>query len=124
MELRPQNGTDFLLSGKSLTRAQILAGKESTHMLLADRVLPDLINAANLSGNPIAQQAAAKLAAWDRNADPQSKGAVLFEAWWAERGEGQYDQLLYAASCIPRQLVGLRSAEHAHRLGQSGGLGS
>ncbi len=83
MELRPQNGTDFLLSGKSLTRAQILAGKESTHMLLADRVLPDLINAANLSGNAIAQQAAATLAAWDRSADAQSKGAVLFEAWWA-----------------------------------------
>lgn len=83
MELRPQNGTDFLLSGKSLTRAQILAGKEFTHMLLADRVLPDLINAANLSGNAIAQQAAATLAAWDRSADAQSKGAVLFEAWWA-----------------------------------------
>ena len=83
MDLRPQNGAGFLLSGKSLTRAQILAGKELTHMLLADRVLPDLINAANLSGNPIAQQAAATLTAWDRNADPQSKGAVLFEAWWA-----------------------------------------
>jgi acyl-homoserine-lactone acylase len=83
MDLRPQNGAGFLLSGKSLTRAQILAGKESTHMLFADRVLPDLINAANLSGNPIAQQAAATLTAWDRNADPQSKGAVLFEAWWA-----------------------------------------
>src|ERR1700732_4111788 len=52
-------------------------------MLLADRVLPDLINAANLSGNAIAQQAAAILKAWNRKAGAQSKGAVLFEAWWA-----------------------------------------
>jgi acyl-homoserine lactone acylase PvdQ len=36
-----------------------------------------------LSGNPIALAAAATLAAWDRNADAASKGAVLFEAWWA-----------------------------------------
>ena len=83
MDLRAQHGAGFLLSGQSLTLAHILSGKESTRMLLADRVLPDLINAANLSGNPIAEQAAAKLAAWDRNADAASKGAVLFEAWWA-----------------------------------------
>jgi acyl-homoserine-lactone acylase len=82
MDLRPQNGARFLASGQSLTLAQILTGKESTHMLLADRVLPDLINAANLSGNPIAEQAAATLAAWNRKAGAQSKGAVLFEAWW------------------------------------------
>jgi acyl-homoserine-lactone acylase len=83
MDLRPQNGARFLLSSQSLTLAQILSGKESTHMLLADRVLPDLINAANLSGNAIAQQAAAILKAWNRKAGAQSKGAVLFEAWWA-----------------------------------------
>ena len=82
MDLRAQHGAGFLQSSPSLTLAQILTGKESTHMLLADRVLPDLINAANLSGNPIAQHAAAKLAAWNRNAGAQSKGAVLFEAWW------------------------------------------
>jgi len=83
MDLRAQHGAGFLLSGQSLTLAQILSGKESTHMLLADRVLPDLINAANLSGNAIAQQAAAILKAWNRKAGAHSKGAVLFEAWWA-----------------------------------------
>jgi len=82
MDLRAQHGAGFLRSSPSLTLAQILTGKESTHMLLADRVLPDLINAANLSGNPIVKQAAATLTAWNRNAGAQSKGAVLFEAWW------------------------------------------
>jgi acyl-homoserine-lactone acylase len=46
MDLRAQNGVGFLLSKRSLTFADVLSGKESTHMLLADRVLPDLINAA------------------------------------------------------------------------------
>ena len=82
MDLRAQNGARFLQSSRSLTPAQVLLGKELTHMLLADRVLPDLIAAAQASGNPTAQQAAATLAAWDRTSDANSKGAVLFEAWW------------------------------------------
>src|SRR5205807_819516 len=73
----------------NLTPTQVLSGKESTHMLLADRVLPGpfgLIAAARASRDPIARQAADTLDAWDhiwhRNADATSKGAVLFEAWW------------------------------------------
>jgi acyl-homoserine-lactone acylase len=83
MDLRPQHGARFLLYNESLTPTLVLKGKESTRMVLADRVLPDLINAAQASGNPIAQAAAATLASWDRNADATSQGAVLFEAWWA-----------------------------------------
>jgi len=86
MDLRAQHGTGFLLSGESLTLAQILSGKESTHMLLADRVLPGplgLIAAARASSDPIAKQAADILDAWNRKAGAQSKGAVLFEAWYA-----------------------------------------
>ncbi len=69
MDLRAQNGARFLQSSAGLSPAQVLLGKESTHMLLADRVLPDLISAARASGNPIAKQAAATLAAWDRTSD-------------------------------------------------------
>ncbi len=82
MAPRPQNAALFLLSIPRLTTAQVLAGKESTHMLLADRVLPDLIAAAQASGNATAQQAASVLAAWDRTADAASKGGVLFERWF------------------------------------------
>ncbi len=80
--LRPQNAALFLLSIPELTTAQVLAGKESTHMLLADRVLPDLIAAAQASGDAIAQKAASVLAFWDRTADAASKGGVLFERWF------------------------------------------
>ncbi len=83
MDLRPQTGALFLQSKATLSGMDVLSGKESTHLLLADRVLPDLINAANLSRNTTAQAAAAILASWDRNADATSQGAVLFEAWWA-----------------------------------------
>ena len=87
MDLRAQNGVRFLQSKGSLTVADVLSGKESTHMLLADRVLPDLIAAAKAYADPTgtAQAAAATLATWkanDGNADAASQGAVLFEAWW------------------------------------------
>jgi acyl-homoserine-lactone acylase len=89
MDMRAQNGAGFLsgllMSGKKLTFADVLSGKESTHMLLADRVLPDLLAAVKLSGDPDALKVAAPFigaAAWDHNADATSQGAVLFEAWW------------------------------------------
>ncbi len=87
MDLRAQHGARFLLgllqSGQSLTPELVLKGKESTRMVLADRVLPDLIAAAKIYGDSTAQQAATTLAAWDHSADATSQGAVLFEAWWA-----------------------------------------
>lgn len=83
MDFRPQNGARFLLSHRRLTADQVLAGKESVHMLLAERVLPDLIAAARASGDPTAVAAASVLAAWDGDADATSRGAALFERWWS-----------------------------------------
>jgi acyl-homoserine-lactone acylase len=85
MDMRAQHGARYLqaASGGGLTPTSVLAGKESTGLLLADRVLPDLIAAAAASADPVAQRAAATLAAWDHTADAASKGAVLFEQWWA-----------------------------------------
>ncbi len=82
MDFRPQHGANFLLSQPTFTVDEVLAGKMSTHMTLADRVLPDLIAAARASGDPVAMQAAAVLSAWDRTGDAQSVGGVLFEKWW------------------------------------------
>jgi acyl-homoserine-lactone acylase len=82
MDLRPQHGASFLLSQRRFSADELLAGKMSTHMALADRLLPDLIGAARASGDPTAAAAAAVLAAWSGNADADSRGAVLFEAWY------------------------------------------
>ncbi|HEX4599474.1 MAG TPA: penicillin acylase family protein [Burkholderiaceae bacterium] len=82
MDLRPQHGANFLLSQPTFTAADLLAGKMSTRMALADRLAPDLIRAALASGDPTAVAAANVLAAWDHNADEASRGALLFEAWY------------------------------------------
>ena len=58
MTLRPQHGAGFLLSRDRFTTAEVLAGKMSTMMLLADRLLPDLVAAAEASGDATAKQAA------------------------------------------------------------------
>ncbi len=53
---------------------QLIAKKHSTRMELADRVLPDLLKAANGS-----TEAARVLERWDRQTDADSRGAVLFQ---------------------------------------------
>ena len=55
---------------------QLIAKKHSTRMELADRVLPDLLKAANG-----ATEAARVLEKWDRLTDADSRGAVLFQLW-------------------------------------------
>ena len=82
MDFRPQHGANFLLSQSKFTTADLLAGKMSTHMVLADRVLPDLLAAATASGDPTAAAAVTILSAWDRTGDANSVGGALFEEWW------------------------------------------
>ena len=82
MDLRPQHSATFLLSRQHFTADQILRGKMSTHLFLADRLLPDLIAAARSSGDPTAEAAAGVLAEWSGEADAGSRGAFLFEAWY------------------------------------------
>lgn len=55
--------------------------KFSTYVELTDWVLDDLISAALESGDPVARQAAAILQEWDRYANADSEGAVLFTLW-------------------------------------------
>jgi acyl-homoserine-lactone acylase len=82
MDLRPQHNANFLLSQPTFTAADLLAGKMSTRMVLADRLAPDLIQAALASHDPTAVAAAEVLTAWDHRADEDSRGALLFEAWY------------------------------------------
>ena len=82
MDFRPQHGATFLEQPQLLSQATVLAGKDSTEMYLADRVVGDLIAYANASSNADAKAAAAILQAWDHSADAGSVGATLFEQWW------------------------------------------
>jgi acyl-homoserine-lactone acylase len=87
MDFRPQHGANFLMTPGAFTTAQVLAAKMSNEMLLADRVLPDLISyatAAANGGDANAAKAVAILNAWDHTANATSVGGVLFEEWWNE----------------------------------------
>lgn len=79
---RPQAASLFLTSQARFSLQDVLNAKESTHMLFAERVLPDLIAAARSSGNATANAAADVLAQWTGNSDATDTGAVLFELWY------------------------------------------
>lgn len=84
MDFRPQHGANFLLAPPpgGFTVQNVIDGKMSTHMLLADRVLPDLLLAAASSTDPNIIASLPLLNAWDRTGDADSVGGALFERWW------------------------------------------
>ncbi len=86
MSLRAQRSARMLMEHEKLSFEELVACKFSTRVELADRVVDDLARAAARSGDPAAQRAAALLRAWDRKADPESRGAVLFAVWVREVG--------------------------------------
>ena len=51
-------------------------------MLFAERVLPDLIDAALASHDPTAIASANLLQSWSKNSDATDTGAILFQLWY------------------------------------------
>lgn len=82
MNFRAQRSAQMLSEDEQLSFQEIVKYKHSTFMELADRLLDDLIPAAR-QGSSRARRAANVLNVWDRQADADSRGAVLF-AFWAE----------------------------------------
>jgi acyl-homoserine-lactone acylase len=62
--------------------SDVLRGKETTHMLFAERVLPDLLQAASKSSSTTATAAADVLKSWSQNSNATDTGAVLFQLWY------------------------------------------
>lgn len=82
--LREARGLELLLDADTVTLEHLVRMRYSNRMLLADRVLDDLIAAGRAAPSAEARSAAEVLDAWDRNADAGSRGAVLF-LFWAQR---------------------------------------
>ncbi len=80
---RPQTSMRLMSENSNLTFDQLIELKQSTFVELTRWCLDDLVAAAENSSSEIAQKAAAVLKAWDRHADADSRGAVLFAAWAA-----------------------------------------
>lgn len=78
---RTSSSLRMLSAQDKLSFEEVVARKYSTRLEFADHVLDDLLTAVRAHGTDRAKQAAAVLAAWDRNADSGSRGALLFENW-------------------------------------------
>jgi acyl-homoserine-lactone acylase len=78
---RAERSLRMLYEDKKITYDKFIEYKHSTRAELADRILTDLLDAAAEYGTPLAQQAAQVLKSWDRQAEAESRGAVLFHAW-------------------------------------------
>jgi len=81
MSFRPQRSARMLMEDESITFEELIDYKHSTRLELADRVLDDLFAAVDASDSEPAKEAKAVLMGWDRSADADSKGMVLFYNW-------------------------------------------
>jgi len=86
VSLRMEQGVRMLAETPKISFEALAQMKWSDRSELADRVLPDLIQATQLYGTDLAKQAAAVLAAWDRTTLADSRGALLFLDWVDRKG--------------------------------------
>ncbi|HEY9795756.1 MAG TPA: acylase [Leptolyngbyaceae cyanobacterium] len=81
MDLRSQRSVRMLREKEKISFDDMIADKFSSRMELADRILDELISATRQQGSELGRQAADVLSAWDRKAEANSRGAVLFAIW-------------------------------------------
>ncbi|MBW4623697.1 MAG: acylase [Cyanosarcina radialis HA8281-LM2] len=84
MDFRAQRSVRMLSEDKSISLAEMVKSKHSTRMELSDRLLDDLIPLAQKQDNPRIRRAVRVLKSWDRQANANSRGAVLFAFWFDE----------------------------------------
>jgi acyl-homoserine-lactone acylase len=84
MGFRPQRSARMLQEDARISFDELVAYKHSTRMEAADHFLQDAIAAARASDDGDARAAAEVLEQWDRTADADSRGAVLFVRYLSE----------------------------------------
>ncbi|BAY97570.1 peptidase S45, penicillin amidase [Tolypothrix tenuis PCC 7101] len=113
MDFRAQSSAKMLAEDDQISFAEMIQYKHSTNMELAERILDDLIPVAQKSGNQLTRRAADILAAWDRNADADSRGAVLFSLWWQEMSKGEIFSIPWSEKSPRTTPDGLKDPESA-----------
>jgi acyl-homoserine-lactone acylase len=86
VSLRMERGVRMLAEAPKISFDALAEMKWSDRSELADRVLPDLLQATQLYGTDLAKQAAGVLASWDRSTLADSRGALLFLDWADRKG--------------------------------------
>jgi acyl-homoserine-lactone acylase len=75
---RAQRSLRMLAEDERITFDELVAYKHSSRMEAADHLVQDVVAAARAAGDEDARTAADVLERWDRHADADSRGAVLF----------------------------------------------
>jgi acyl-homoserine-lactone acylase len=86
VNLRMARGIRMLSESPKISFDELVQMKWSHRSELADRVLPDLLEASARYGGELAKNAAQVLARWDRSTDAGSRGALLFLEWADQPG--------------------------------------
>ncbi|NEO85979.1 MAG: acylase [Spirulina sp. SIO3F2] len=79
---RTQRSLKLLLTQEQWSLPELIAAHADSRLELAERVMPELVALAQTSDQPLIQEAAEVLQAWDYRADADSRGAALFALWW------------------------------------------
>jgi len=91
VRLRSQHSLELLHNDRTFSLEDVVTLRASERMLLADRVMDDLLaalNEASASGSTpgswseLQEEGRALLAAWDHSVAVGARGAVLFTEWW------------------------------------------
>ena len=82
MALRPQRAVKMIKDEHHISLGQLVGFKLNTEMEAADRFVGDLLTAARQYPDSLTSAAADVLAKWDRCANADSRGAVLFARWF------------------------------------------
>ncbi len=88
MHFRAQQSAKLLMDDDSITFEELVAYKHSSEMRLAERVLDDVIRATQAHGTERARRASEVFVEWDRTADAEARGAVLFQFFAEEMRDG------------------------------------
>ena len=79
--MRNEQSLHLMADSGKISYDDFIRLKHTTRALLADRMVPELIEAVGTSSDPDIQKAVAMLKGWDHQYNADSKGALLFETW-------------------------------------------
>jgi acyl-homoserine-lactone acylase len=82
MSFRSLRSARMLSETPRMTLERMVELKNSTRMQAADHIVHDVIAAVRVAGDDNEREAADVLERWDRMADPESRGAVLFAHYY------------------------------------------
>jgi acyl-homoserine-lactone acylase len=81
LSMRNEQSLHLMADSGKISYEDFIRLKLTTRALLADRMVPELIEAVGTSSDPDIQKAVAVLKGWDHQYNADSKGALLFETW-------------------------------------------